>query len=62
MREENTSTDNPQLHDGSERRKGERRKLPDRREMIRFELEKEPRRSGRDRRRSRQDLWERRDF
>ncbi|EHQ53092.1 hypothetical protein ECTPHS_10406 [Ectothiorhodospira sp. PHS-1] len=62
MSEEPTSTDNPKPYTGPERRKGERRKLPDRREMIRFELEKEPRRSGKDRRKSRQDLWARRDF
>lgn len=38
-------------HTGSEdRRKKERRAGQDRREMIRFELEKEERRSGKDRR------------
>ena len=47
---------------GPERRKGERRKSPDRRDDIRFELEKDPRRSGKDRRRGPEpDLWERRD-
>ncbi|MCG5509361.1 hypothetical protein [Ectothiorhodospira lacustris] len=62
MSEEPTSADNPQPYTGPERRRGERRKQPDRREMIRFELEKDPRRSGRDRRKDRRDLWERRDF
>ena len=46
---------------GPERRKGQRRKLVDRRECVRFEPDKAPRRSGKDRRRSTQDMWERRD-
>lgn len=46
---------------GPERRKGERRKTPDRRNSVRFEPDKEPRRKGGDRRRSERDLWERRD-
>ena len=38
-------------HTGSDnRRKGERRDGKDRREMIRFELDKDDRRSGKDRR------------
>jgi hypothetical protein len=47
---------------GPERRKGERRKTPDRRAMIRFEPDKTPRRSGKDRRRANQDLWDKRDL
>jgi hypothetical protein len=43
---------------GPERRKGERRKSSDRRESIRFEPEKNPRRSGKDRRKNSRDLWE----
>jgi hypothetical protein len=40
-----------QPYKGPERRKGgDRRKVNDRREMIRFEPEKEDRRSGKDRR------------
>ncbi len=46
---------------GPERRKSERRKNSDRRGAVRFELDKDPRRSGKDRRRSEGDLWERRD-
>ncbi len=37
---------------GVDRRKGERRKKKDRRDMLRFELEKEPRRKGKDRRKN----------
>jgi len=41
----------PQLYRGPERRKGQdRRKTSDRREEIRFEPQKEDRRSGKDRR------------
>ena len=51
------------VYSGPERRKGERRKNPDRRTDIRFEPDKLPRRSGKDRRRSgNQDIWERRDI
>jgi hypothetical protein len=61
-----SSEDEPHMEDapytGPERRAEQRRKTSDRRESIRFELEKEPRRSGKDRRRSIQDLWERRDI
>jgi len=39
-----------QPHKGPEHRKGERRQGNDRREMIRFEPEKDDRRSGKDRR------------
>jgi len=47
----NTSLDEP--YRGPERRSGnDRRKSHDRREEIRFELEKEDRRSGKDRRKS----------
>ncbi|MDH5324982.1 MAG: hypothetical protein OEZ68_06835 [Gammaproteobacteria bacterium] len=35
---------------GPERRVWHRRQTKDRREMVRFELDKEPRRSGKDRR------------
>ena len=46
---------------GPERRKGQRRKSTDRRGDFRFEPEKEPRRKGKDRRRSGRDIWEKRD-
>ena len=61
-----SSEDEPHMQDepytGPERRIEQRRKTVDRRDSIRFELDKEPRRSGKDRRRSIQDLWERRDI
>ena len=47
---------------GPDRRRMERRSGKDRRELIRFELDKEDRRSHRDRRQSNRDIWERRDF
>jgi hypothetical protein len=50
------------VYNGPERRKGERRKIPDRRAEIRFEPDKPPRRSGKDRRKDKQDIWDRRDF
>ena len=52
-----------QEYTGPERRKGERRKNKDRRDMMRFEPTKEPRRSGKDRRKSagKGDMWEGRD-
>jgi len=54
---------NANTYAGPERRSGkERRSGPDRREMVRFELEKDPRRSGKDRRMKVEDLWDRRDF
>lgn len=43
-------SDQDKTYAGPERRKGERRKVNDRREMIRFEPDKEPRRKGKDRR------------
>ena len=39
-------------HTGTERRKSERRTGKDQRDMIRFEIDKEDRRSGNDRRKS----------
>ncbi len=48
-------------YSGPERRKGERRKKKDRRDMIRFELDKKLRRSGKDRRKKNKDLWDGRD-
>lgn len=55
------SSDKP-AYNGPERRKEERRKIPDRRQAIRFEPDKVPRRSGKDRRKTGTDMWERRDF
>jgi hypothetical protein len=49
-------------YDGPERRIEQRRKIPDRRAMVRYEPEKHPRRSGRDRRNVHKDIWEFRDF
>jgi hypothetical protein len=55
-------SDDIRPYTGPERRKGQRRKNTDRREDVRFEVDKEPRRKGKDRRRSQRDLWERRDI
>ena len=55
-------TDNDSQYTGKNRRRGERRSGHDRREMIRFEPDKEDRRSHEDRRESNQDIWKRRDF
>ena len=54
---------NEEEYAGPERRKGERRKNTDRRTLMRFEPTKEPRRSGKDRRKSggKGDMWEGRD-
>ena len=49
-------------YSGPDRRQEERRKATDRRDMIRFEPEKDPRRSGTDRRQVLKDQWERRDI
>jgi hypothetical protein len=54
-------SDNSETYKGPERRRNQRRKLNDRREMVRFEPDKTPRRSGKDRR-SDKDLWRHRDF
>lgn len=54
-----SSEDEP--YSGPERRKTQRRKSVDRRESVRFEPDKDPRRTGKDRRSSKQDLWDRRD-
>ncbi len=51
--------DEQQPYTGPERRHGPRRVNADRRELVRFEIAKEPRRSGQDRRK--QDIWEDRD-
>lgn len=59
MSSEESSEDEP--YTGPERRKAQRRKSVDRRESVRFEPEKDPRRSGKDRRSSKQDLWDKRD-
>ncbi len=50
-------------YQGVERRKEQRRKVKDRRGMVRFEPEKEPRRKNNGRRREDGvDLWDRRDI
>ncbi len=49
-------------YSGPDRRQAERRMSIDRRDMIRFEPEKDPRRSGNDRRKGLNDTWERRDI
>lgn len=46
-----------QHYTGRERRKGERRKKWDRREMHRFDPEREPRRSGKERRKYKLKIW-----
>lgn len=50
-------------YDGPERRTRvqERRTGRERREMVRFEPEKENRRSGQDRRKASRDIWKQRD-
>lgn len=45
-----------QTYNGPERRRTQRRQTVDRREMIRFEPAKEPRRSGTERRKT-GDVW-----
>jgi len=50
--------DRTETHSGPERRKTQRRQQGDRRKLIRFEPDKDPRRSGKDRRRANQDIWE----
>ncbi|ANB03260.1 hypothetical protein [Ectothiorhodospira sp. BSL-9] len=64
MSEDDPKTEAPsQPYIGPERRKGERRKSQqDRREMFRFEPEKDPRRSGKDRRKANQDIWKQREI
>lgn len=47
-------------YNGPERRKEQRRKNSDKREMIRFEPDKTPRRSGQDRRKG--DVWKGREM
>ena len=56
-------TDEEKEYTGPERRKGERRKNTDRRDMMRFEPTKDPRRSGKDRRKTngKDDMWDGRD-
>ncbi len=49
-------------YSGPDRRIAARRKEVDRRELIRFEPSREPRRSGQDRRKTLNDDWERRDI
>jgi hypothetical protein len=49
-------------YSGPDRRIEQRRKAIDRRDMIRFEPEKNPRRSGSDRRKVGKDEWDRRDI
>ncbi|MFV2060594.1 MAG: hypothetical protein ACC653_07900 [Gammaproteobacteria bacterium] len=49
-------------YSGPDRRIAARRKEIDRREMIRFEPSKDPRRTGQDRRKTLNDDWERRDI
>lgn len=56
-------TDSDAPHGGKERRKGQRRKNPDRRDMVRFEPDKEPRRKNKGRRKEDgADVWDRRDI
>lgn len=56
-------TDNDAPYTGEERRKGQRRKEKDRRTMVRFEPEKEPRRKNNGRRKDDGvDIWDRRDI
>ena len=47
------------IYIGIDRRNGQRRSQADRRDSIRFELDKAPRRSGRDRRKNAGDPWAR---
>ncbi|GAB4351570.1 MAG: hypothetical protein Kow006_15580 [Gammaproteobacteria bacterium] len=55
--------DENKSYDGPERRVEQRRKIPDRRQMVRFEPEKEPRRKLKGRRKEDgADVWDRRDI
>ncbi len=51
-----------ETYTGPERRIRQRRQQVDRRVEIRFELDKTPRRSGRDRRVATQSVWDGRNF
>lgn len=56
---ESIINDNEQQEwNGEERRQGHRRSGSDRREMLRFEPEKDDRRRGKDRRKERQSGWD----
>lgn len=52
----------PGQYKGPERRIEQRRKIRDRRAMVRYEPEKHPRRSGKDRRNTPLDIWRFRDY
>ncbi len=54
--------DGKQPYDGPERRREQRRKMADRRKVVRFEMDKEPRRKKKGRRAEDLDLWDRRDL
>lgn len=55
--------DNDAPYEGKERRKEQRRKKEDRRELVRFEPEKDPRRKKKGRRKDDgADIWDRRDI
>jgi len=54
-------TDDPP-YTGPESRKEQRRKANDRRTMIRYEPDKDNRRSGKNRRKTNKDIWKDRDF
>lgn len=49
-------------YNGADRRHAQRRLSVDRRSMIRFEPERDPRRSGSDRRQNGYDQWDKRDL
>ncbi len=58
MSKDKSPSDSGRPYMGPERRKRERRKKNrDRRDKLRFELEKNPRRSGIDRRKQQRDIW-----
>ena len=59
--DQSSGSDKPYI--GPERRKGERRKKNrDRRDKLRFEIEKDPRRSGKERRKQKSSVWDEHDF
>lgn len=58
MSKNDQTPDSDKAYVGPERRKAERRKKDrDRRDKLRFEIEKDPRRTGQDRRQPQPDIW-----
>ncbi|GAB4300753.1 MAG: hypothetical protein Kow0083_12570 [Methylophaga sp.] len=56
--EPNVDTNHESIRTGKDRRKAQRRTSDDRREMIRFEMDKEDRRTNLDRRKDNRSGWD----